>query len=137
MYVNICKCVHITIQKLLWVTNPSKYELWYEHADIRNYPHLHVGCELLPGFAHTWPIVLIHIYSLLGCFERHIRHETVPCQGIFHRWRHANFLFFSQPDYLSPTSTCFALRPTLPLPPFCVTSFIDRVRLKPPPKNFK
>ena len=23
---------------------------------MRNYPHLHVGCELLPGFAHACPI---------------------------------------------------------------------------------
>ena len=25
----------------------------YEYANIRNYPHLYVGCKLLPGFAHA------------------------------------------------------------------------------------
>ena len=31
----------------------NQYFQTYEYANIRNFPHLYVGCELLPGFAHA------------------------------------------------------------------------------------
>ena len=66
LYLNICKIprnlTYLQIFDLRLQTfadiGKNQYFQYDKYANICSYLHLYVGCELLPGFAHAWTVLL-------------------------------------------------------------------------------